>query len=95
MTASIKIKLSRGSYTCPNTGTEHDSALFLSRADEPGVVYPFPDRPAVVQAMIGALHLKGLEVFEGLQGTEVFEESGDKSVEFEVYVTAPGSKEVH
>lgn len=96
MTKTVTVKLSRGTYTCPNTGTELDSALFLSRADRPGVVYPFPDSRQYAELVVDALRLNGLAVFTGLHGTEVFEENPEfPPFSFEVYVTAPGSKEVH
>lgn len=96
MTKTVTVKLSRGTYTCPNTGKEQDSAMLLSREDEPGVAYPFPYSAYYAELVVEALHLNGLSLFTGLRGTEVFEENPEfPPVSFEVYVTAPGSKEVH
>lgn len=96
MTKTVTVKLSRGTYTCPKTGIERDSALFLSRADEPGVVYPFPDSAYYAELLVGALRSNGLSLFTGLRGTGVFEENPEfPSVSFEVYVTTHNSDEVH
>lgn len=96
MTNSVTVKLARGTYNCPETGLENDSALLLSRADEPGVVYPFPNTAYSAELVVNALHKGGLSVFELLRGTEVFEENPEFTpCTFEVYVNATYSAEVH
>lgn len=96
MTKTVTVKLSRGTYTCPNTGLEKESALFLSRADRPGVVYPFPDSAHVEELVVAALRLNGLDTFTWLHGTEVFEEStAGTPYSFEVCGAAPSSGSVH
>lgn len=96
MTKTVTVKLARGTYLSDVDGGDH-AALLLSRADEPGIVYPVTDTPEWAARILVLLNLHGLGLFEvGLQGTSSFEENTEiKPVVVEVYVTAPGSGSVH
>ena len=96
MNNTVTVKLARGTYNCPETGLENDSALLLSRADEPGVVYPFPDTEHCAELVVDVISKGGLSVFDLLRSTEDFEESPEFTpYTFEVYVPSTYSDEVH
>lgn len=96
MTKTVTVKLARGTYTSEVDGPCRP-ALLLSREDEPGVVYPVADTPEWAARLLVLLALHGLGLFDvGLWGTSDYVENPEiEPVEVEVYVTAPGSDEVH